>query len=144
MTPHDAAFALRVRKADSDLLCLSNNLAAEHVPWDAVVFHAELAGEKLLKALLVSAGQPVPRTNDLIALATLAARLGYPMGEAEAEVAVLSRFGVGVRYPDLVYEPTDEDGREMTDAALRLRAFALALLEPRPFGDAGPGSAGNS
>lgn len=67
MTPRDAGVVAWLEKADSDLLCIENNIAASRVPWDAVVFHAQQAGEKVLKALLVAAGATVPRTHDLVA-----------------------------------------------------------------------------
>ena len=91
MTPLDAGVSAWLEKADSDLLCIENNIAADRVPWDAVVFHAQQAGEKVLKALL----------------------------------------GAAVRYPDPVYSPTEEDGREMTAAALRLRSTVGEFLEKR-------------
>ncbi|MGA2983662.1 MAG: HEPN domain-containing protein [Terriglobia bacterium] len=52
-------------KADNDLLNIENNLAAAHVPWDTVSFHAQQAAEKLLKAYLVYHGRALPRTHDL-------------------------------------------------------------------------------
>jgi|GEM_PF-4100304 hypothetical protein len=72
MTPRDAGVAAWLEKADSDLLCIENNVAASRVPWDAAV-----------------------------------------------------------RYPDPVYSPTEEDGRETTAAAFRLRATSEKLLEER-------------
>ncbi|MHB1046373.1 MAG: HEPN domain-containing protein [Thermoanaerobaculia bacterium] len=77
MTPRDAGVAAWLEKADSDLLCIENNVAASRVPWDAVVFHAQQAGEKVLKALLVAAGAPVPRTHDLVALLSLVRSAGF-------------------------------------------------------------------
>ena len=55
-------------KADNDLLNIDNNLAAEHVPWDTVCFHAQQVAEKVLKAYLVYHGQRPTRTHDLVAL----------------------------------------------------------------------------
>ena len=40
-------------KAENDLLNVENNLAAAHVPWDTISFHAQQAAEKLLKAFVV-------------------------------------------------------------------------------------------
>lgn len=37
---------LWVEKAEHDLLNIDNNLAASHVPWDTVCFHAQQAAEK--------------------------------------------------------------------------------------------------
>lgn len=45
-----------VAKADSDLLCIANNLNHPQVPWDAVCFHAQQAAEKMLKAFWQAAG----------------------------------------------------------------------------------------
>ncbi len=45
--PEDAGSRAWVHKADSDFLCIENNLAAAHVPWDAVAFHALQGVEKL-------------------------------------------------------------------------------------------------
>ena len=131
MTPLDAGVSAWLEKADSDLLCIENNITASRVPWDAVVFHAQQAGEKVLKALLVAAGVTVPRTHDLVALLSQVRSAGFDIAAARADVEVLSRFGAAVRYPDPVYSPTEEDGREMTAAALRLRSTAGTLLERR-------------
>jgi len=131
MTPLEAGVDAWLRKAESDLLCIENNLGANRVPWDAVVFHAQQAGEKFLKALLVAAGATVPRTHDLVALLSQVSSAGFDIAGARPDVETLSRFGAAVRYPDLVYSPTEEDGRELTAAALRLRSMVLALLERR-------------
>ncbi len=72
MTPLESGVQAWFEKAESDRLCIENNLAASRAPWDTVVFHAQQAAEKLLKALLVAAGEAVPRTHDLGALLSLA------------------------------------------------------------------------
>lgn len=131
MTPLDAGVAAWLEKADSDLLCIENNVAASRVPWDAVVFHAQQAGEKVLEALLVAAGVTVPRTHDLVALPSQVRSAGFDTAGARSDVELLSRFGAAVRYPDPVYSPTAEDGREMTAAARRLRSAVGGLLESR-------------
>ena len=131
MTPLDAGVDAWMQKAESDLLCIENNIGANRVPWDAVVFPAQQAGEKLLKALLVAAGAAVPRTHDLVALLSQVSSAGLDIAGARPDVEILSRFGAAVRYPDPVYSPTEEDGREMTAAALRLRSIVLVLLERR-------------
>lgn len=57
-----------VAKADHDLLNIRNNLVADDVPWDTVCFHAQQAGEKLLKAYLLARGMAPERTHDLVKL----------------------------------------------------------------------------
>lgn len=128
MTPLEAGVLAWLGKAESDLLCIENNVVAPRVPWDVVVFHAQQAAEKLLKALLVGAGRPVPRTHDLVALFSLVVEAGFPITGSRADIELLSRFGAAVRYPDPVYTPTEEDGREMAAAATRLFTTVLGLL----------------
>jgi HEPN domain-containing protein len=129
MTPLEAGVRAWIEKAENDLLCIENNLAAARVPWDTVVFHAQQAAEKLLKALLVAAGEGVPRTHDLVALLSRALEAGFPLAGSRPEIDLLSRFGAAVRYPDAVYSPTEEDGRDMAAAASRLRGAVLGLLD---------------
>jgi len=43
-----------IKKAESDLLVITNNLASVEIPIDACCFHAQQAAEKYLKAYLVS------------------------------------------------------------------------------------------
>jgi HEPN domain-containing protein len=128
MTPLEAGVLAWLGKAESDLLCIENNVAAKRVPWDAVVFHAQQAAEKVLMALLVGAGKPVPRTHDLVALLSLTMDAGYPISGSRQDIELLSRFGAAVRYPDLIYAPTEEDGREMAAAATRLFTTVLEIL----------------
>ena len=128
MTPLEAGVLAWLGKAENDLLCIENNVSARRVPWDVVVFHAQQAAEKLLKALLVGAGRPVPRTHDLVVLFTLVVEAGFPISGSRHEIELLSRFGAAVRYPDPVYTPTEEDGREMAAAATRLFTTVLGLL----------------
>ncbi len=46
MTPLEAGTRAWLGKAESDLLCIENNVVAQRVPWDVVVFHAQQAAEK--------------------------------------------------------------------------------------------------
>lgn len=128
MTPREAGVLAWLGKAENDLLCVENNVVARRVPWDAVVFHAQQAAEKLLKALLVGAGRPVPRTHDLVALFSLALEAGFPIAGSGPDIEILSRFGAAVRYPDPIYAPTEEDGREMAAAASRFFTTVLGIL----------------
>ena len=82
----------------------------------ASAFHVQQAAEKLLKALLVLAGEPFRRTQDL---GDLASRLlpVYPQFGRQAEaVRHLSVWGIAYRYPGLEDAPeplpeTDDLGR---------------------------------
>ncbi len=117
-----------LRKAEHDLLNVENNLAAEHVPWDTICYHAQPAAEKCLKALLVHRGEVPPRTHDLVALLARCVAHAPDLADLEADARNLTAFAVGARYPDDLFEPTEDDGRAMTEAARRLRARVLAFL----------------
>ena len=71
----------------------------------ASAYHVQQAAEKLIKALLVLAGEPFRRTHDLD---DLAARLlpVYPQFARQAEaVRHLSIWGIAYRYPGLEDAP---------------------------------------
>lgn len=63
-----------------------------------------------------------------MALFTLAVEAGFPITGSRPDIEVLSRFGAAVRYPDPVYTPTEEDGREMAAAATRRFTTVLGLI----------------
>ena len=109
-----------IAKAKSDLLNISNNLSAEHVPWDTVCFHAQQAAEKMLKAVLVSRGQTVFRTHDLVALLAEAVADGAPLEALEADCRLLTPYAIMLRYPGVIGEPSEQQGRDAVAAAERI------------------------
>jgi HEPN domain-containing protein len=115
-------------KADNDLLNIENNLAATHVPWDTVSFHAQQVAEKLLRAFLVYQARPLTRTHDLVALLAGCAEISPCLAGLEQDCQELSYYAVASRYPADLYEPQEKEAREMIDAARRLRAAILACL----------------
>jgi HEPN domain-containing protein len=138
MSPPDPPFRAWVAKADSDLLNITNNLAAANVPWDTVCFHAQQVAEKMLKAFLVWKGQDLLRTHDLIALLTQCVAIDPGLADLESNCRRLTYYAVGSRYPDTLYEPGAEDGRRMVDAMHRIRVAIVSRLPPA--GSSGPGS----
>jgi len=136
MSPLDPPFRAWVAKADSDLLNITNNLAAASVPWDTVCFHAQQAAEKLLKAFLAWKGQDLLRTHDLIALLTQCVAIDPGLADLEGDCRKLTYYAVGSRYPDTLYEPDADDGRRMVDAMHRIRVAVLSRLPPE--GSRGP------
>lgn len=114
-----------LRKVENDLLNIENNLAAKEIPWDTVCFHAQQAVEKLLKAFLISRGRDLRRTHDLVALLTDCVELDPRLANLEEDCRNLTYFAVSARYPDDVYEPSEQDGREMIAAMHRTRSRIL-------------------
>ena len=130
MKPTESNWRSWVAKAENDLLCIRNNLAAEQVPWDVVCYHAQQAAEKMLKAFLASRGCAPRKTHDLIAL------LGECV-ERESELVSLSEacetlnvFSVDVRYPTDIYEPDEAEARKAHEAAEHLHGAVLRRLCP--------------
>jgi len=117
-----------IAKAESDLLNIRNNLDAERVPWDTICFHAQQAAEKMLKAFLVSRGQAVSRTHDLVALLAEAVATGGPLEVLEADCRMLTPYAVMFRYPGVPIEPTEREGRQAVAAAERIYKLTRSAL----------------
>lgn len=127
MTPSN--FRRWMEKAENDRLALRNNIEAAQVPWDAVCFHAQQMTEKLLKAFLVHRGRPVTKTHDLVALLTACREFDESLGEFEEACERLSQHAVRSRYPDDLFEPGENEGRDMAGLAEQLRAALLRRLQ---------------
>lgn len=117
-----------VAKADHDLLNIRNNVDAMSVPWDTVCFHAQQAGEKLLKAFLVASGTAPERTHDLVKLLSCCIATDPSLADLEPECILLSAYGVLPRYPDDLDDLDEDDARALVVAAQRIRARIVPLL----------------
>ena len=88
-----------ILKAENDLLNVTNNLDAEHTPWDTVCFHCQQAVEKYIKAVLVVQEHEIPRTHDLEQIYSLI-RSWIPELDAQRdELRWLTSYSVLGRYP---------------------------------------------
>ena len=97
-----------------------------------LLFYAQQAAEKLLKAFLVYHGQAAPRIHDLVALLAACAQIDGSLAGLEADCAGLTDYAVVSCYPiDEVYEPGEDAGRAAAAAARRVHAAVLARL-PQP------------
>ena len=121
-----------VRKADSDLLCIRNNVAASDVPWDAVCFHPQQAAEKMLKAFLVFNLRTPKRTHDLLAL--LDACVGVEPGLAILKPACerLNALAAEVRYPGAPEARAGVDGLQAASLAEEVRRTIVSHLPTSP------------
>ena len=106
-----------VAKAEHDLLSIANNLASTEVPWDVVVFNAQQAAEKLLKAFLVSRGHRPPKIHDLTRLLALSIAYAPELAPFTSDCAFLSPIGERSRYPDDEAETAREDAERGADIA---------------------------
>ncbi len=124
----DARWKAWVRKADSDLLNIENNLNAERVPWDTVCFHAQQAVEKRLKAWLIFHAQTPRRTHDLVALLADCVALEPVLASLESDCRRLTDYAIQSRYPDDLYDVGEADGRHVVASAARARQVILGTL----------------
>ena len=94
----------------------------------ASALHLQQAAEKLIKALLVLAGEPFRRTHDLDDLASRLLPV-YPQFAAQAEaVRHLSVWGVAYRYPGLEDAPEPlPDIEELERMTTMLTEFAVMV-----------------
>lgn len=97
-------------RADSDLGVARHLLEHKGVFPEAIAFHAQQAGEKYLKALLVWRQTDFPKTHDLGLLLDLVANSDEPVAQALSESVSLTPYGVQARYPG------DEPGVELEEA----------------------------
>lgn len=100
MTPalEEAQKLLRVAKADCEVFAYLK--PATHLRDAIVLFHAQQAIEKAIKAILTAHEIPFGRTHNLLALAALLAENGIATPETPDEVAVLNPYAVLFRYDD--------------------------------------------
>lgn len=113
------------RKAENDLLVITNNLASEKVPLGACCFHAQQAAEKYFKAYLVSRNVSFPKIHDLQALNNLCAIINPSFKEIEETALNLSDFAIAIRYPDALDDLTIDDAKKALSDALAIKAFVL-------------------
>ena len=93
-----------------------------------VVFHAQQAAEKYLKAFLVWHQIEFPKTHDIEVLLKLAAAADAEIPEAMCEAADLTPYGVEYRYPGEYPDVTICDARKAIDLAVLVRAEILRRL----------------
>jgi HEPN domain-containing protein len=114
-------------KAEGDYATAQRELHPSGTPnFDAVCFHAEQCGEKLMKALLIHVGVTPPRSHDLVALDRLLAPTCASWSWPANELRLLTRAAVDFRYPG---EAADEkEAIEAFEIATRMRNKLRALL----------------
>lgn len=117
-----------VRKAEGDMRTARREAAVQEWPnHDAVCFHAQQCAEKYLKARMIEAGLPVPRTHDLELLLNQLLPHEPEWTDLLPTVRILSALAVEVRYPGMAAD--EEDAAEALQAAEAVRAAVIQVLE---------------
>lgn len=108
-----------VSKADGDMRAAEILLSQDYEINYAICFHSQQAAEKYLKAFLTYRQIDFPKTHILGELLDLVSSANKKLADSLREITELNPYGVEVRYPGDLPEPTAQEAR---------RAFELAGL----------------
>ncbi len=117
-----------LRKADSDMLNIRNNLSATEVPTDTVCFHAQQSIEKLLKAVLIANGRNIAKSHDLVKLLMDVVDVIPELLAFDEQLEEISEYGVSVRYPDYYCDPDLEEAKNAFEVAEKIRLIVVDKL----------------
>lgn len=117
-----------VAKAEGDFITAGRELRARKEPnYDAACFHCQQCAEKYLKAVLQANGKHIPKIHDLIELMALCLKIDPTLEMLRADLIMIERFSVRVRYPGTIAEK--EDATESYQATKVVREFMRQKLE---------------
>lgn len=114
-----------IGRAHSNLIQAEIGLDQPGIYLEDLCFQAQQAAEKALKAVLMAMGVRSPRTHDLADLLSLLDRTHPLLPDRLIQVAQLTVYAVGARYPGFG-EPVTRDEYE---AALALAAYVVIWAE---------------
>jgi HEPN domain-containing protein len=116
-----------IAKADGDFNSAQRELRARKNPnYDASCFHAQQCVEKYLKARLIEAEIPFPKTHDLTYLVRLLAPVEPLLAAFEHRFRILNDYAVEYRYPG---ETADkETAKKAFDICKHLRIIIRQCL----------------
>ena len=97
-----------VTKAEADFATAGRELRARKAPnYDAVCFHTQQCAEKYLKAVLQENERHIPKIHNLIELMLLCEKMDSSFEMLRADLVVMERYSVGIRYPCEFAEKSD-------------------------------------
>jgi HEPN domain-containing protein len=123
-----------VEKAESDALVAESLDQLGDRTYGAICFHCQQSAEKYLKALLQEAGQPVPRTHNLLALENLLRPIHPTVHSLRRGLDFLNRFAVDIRYPGFRAQKRQAKSSLRWSERVRLLCRQLLGLRPNPPG----------
>jgi HEPN domain-containing protein len=124
----DPLVALWLEKAVTDLRMAELALQEEPPLFEQAMFHAQQAGEKALKGLLVAVDQPVPRTHDCVQVLEHVLESMPDLAAFADDAAFLTQFAVLPRYPGFCIDDLAADARDAYVRARRLVDAAAKVL----------------
>jgi HEPN domain-containing protein len=123
MKPHIEEAWRALRLADRDIKVFDILMEEPEAPLSIVLFHAQQAVEKSLKAVLFSRQIEFRRTHDLTELAQLLRQEGVETPVAEDTLERLNPFAVTFRYDDMDIELTMTP-RDVVGPVVEVRKWA--------------------
>jgi HEPN domain-containing protein len=116
-----------VEKAEGDFATAGRELRARKSPnYDAVCFHSQQCAEKYLKAVLQENKLQIPKIHNLLELMALCLQVDPSFEMMRADLIVMERYSVRVRYPGESAEKID--AQAAYKAAKIVREFIVQKL----------------
>jgi len=115
-------------KPTGDLAAARHLLSGGSATLFGAAFHAQQAAEKFLKAMLVWHQVEFPKTHDIGRLVDLVQTVDPEVAASTREGATLTSYGVEVRYPGDIPEPTVDEATAAVALAERIRDAVLKYL----------------
>lgn len=118
-------------KAQMDLEAAETLLAADADLLYPACFHSQQASEKYIKAYLTWHQIEFPKTHVFGELLDLISQVDEGLAVALTSVTALNPYGVEVRYPSNIPEPTRQESEKALLLALEVRDAVLKALPPK-------------
>jgi len=119
--------------ADGDLRLAKQGLRGAQPPYHTICFLAQSAGEKFLKAYLISKGWELKKTHDLVELLKYCSAYHSAFVKLAADAALLNEYITAGRYPArMLSSITPDEALEAVQAAKKLRKVVKKLLSLPP------------
>lgn len=116
------------RKAAADLRAAQRLLDGGADFAASAAYHAQQAGEKFLKAILVWHQVGFPKTHDIGRLVDLIGTADASFADRVREAVLLTPYGVETRYPGELPDPSADEARGAIAVAERIAAAVTAYL----------------
>lgn len=115
--------------AEGDLRLAAQGLRGANPPYHTICFLAQSAGEKFLKAYLISTGWELKKTHDLLELLKYCALRQADFARLVEDAALLNDYITAGRYPARLFSSiTHSEAREALRAARNIRRMVRKFL----------------
>ncbi len=121
-----------IHKADQDITSAEALLSQDPPLLYPSCFHSQQAAEKYLKAYLTRRQVEFPKTHSIREILNLVKTADEELATELLPATALTPYGVEVRYPGDIPEPTLAQAEEAVELAKKVRGTILPLLEDEP------------